>query len=272
MIDTFTPQMVQAHLPSSLSCLPITILDETDSTNTLARRAGEEGASHGSVFAAASQTAGRGRRGRTFSSPAGTGLYVSILLRPQMNPAHSIRITTAAAVALCRALKSLGVSDTGIKWVNDVYRRGRKIAGILTEASFTADGTMNYAVLGVGVNLAPPEEGFPPEIAHIAGAAWDTPPENGRARLLAAFLREFFILYETLAGETALHMPEYRQRCFILGQPVTVIPTGGGEPYEAIARDIDEECRLQIRLPDGSTDALSTGEVSLRIQSTAAEK
>jgi BirA family biotin operon repressor/biotin-[acetyl-CoA-carboxylase] ligase len=266
MNDIFTPETVRAHLPSSLLCLPIHIFDETGSTNTLARHAAEQGAPHGSLFAAASQTAGRGRRGRSFCSPDGTGLYVSLLLRPHMDPAHSIRITTAAAVALCRALETMGVADTSIKWVNDIFRGGRKIAGILTEASFTADAKMRYAVLGVGVNLSPPTGGFPPEIADIAGAAWDNPIPNGRARLLAAFLTEFFALYDTLTDENAAHMEEYRRRCFVLGQPVTVIPTGGLPSYDAVAEDIDEECRLLIRLPDGRAETLSTGEISVRVQ------
>jgi len=266
MTDIFTPDAVRQALAPSLSDLPLTILSETSSTNTLAREAGEAGAPHGSVFAAASQTAGRGRRGRTFCSPDGTGLYVSLLLRPEMDAAHAVRITTAADVALCRALESMGVTDTSVKWVNDIFRGGRKIAGILTEASFTPDAKMRYAVLGVGVNVSPPAGGFPPEIADIAGAAWDRPIENGRARLLAAFLTEFFALYDTLTDENASHMEEYRRRCFVLGQPVTVIPTGGLPSYDAAAEDIDEECRLLIRLPDGRTETLSTGEISVRVQ------
>ena len=270
MTDVFTPDAVRQALAPSLSALPMTILPETPSTNTLAREAGDAGAPHGSVFAAASQTAGRGRRGRSFCSPDGTGLYVSLLLRPQMDPVHSVRITTAAAVALCRALETMGVTDISIKWVNDIFRSGRKIAGILTEASFTPDAKMRYAVLGVGVNLSPPDGGFPPEIADIAGAVWDQPVQNGRARLLAAFLTEFFALYGTLTDESASHMEEYRRRCFVLGQPVTVIPTGGLPSYDAVADDIDEECRLRIRLPDGRTETLSTGEISVRVQKNPA--
>ena len=270
MTDIFTPDAVRQIFPPALTSLPLTILAETSSTNTLARQAGEAGAPHGTVFAAASQTAGRGRRGRTFCSPDGTGLYFSLLLRPEMEVSCATRITTAAAVALCRALESMGVTDTSVKWVNDIFRGGRKIAGILTEISFTPDAKMRYAVLGVGVNLYPPAGGFPPEIADIAGAAWDQPIESGRARLLAAFLTEFFALYDTLSAAEASHMEEYRRRCFVLGQPITVIPTGGLPSYDAVAEGIDEECRLQIRLPDGRTDTLSTGEVSVRAQKNPA--
>lgn len=272
MTDIFTPQAVRQGLDPSLSALPMTILPETSSTNTLAREAGQAGAPHGSVFAAASQTAGRGRRGRSFCSPDGTGLYFSLLLRPETDPAHAVRITTAAAVALCQALETMGVTDTSIKWVNDVFRGGRKIAGILTEASFTPAGALAYTVLGVGINVSPPAGGFPPEIADIAGAAWDQPIESGRARLLAAFLTEFFALYDTLTDENASHMEEYRRRCFVLGQPVTVIPTGGLPSYDAVAEDIDEECRLLIRLPDGRTETLSTGEISVRVQKNPAAR
>lgn len=265
MTDIFTPDAVRQILPPALTSLPLTILAETSSTNTLAREAAATGAPHGSVFAACRQTAGRGRRGRSFCSPDGTGLYFSLLLRPQLDPAHSVRITTAAAVALCRALESLGVPALSIKWVNDIFRNGRKIAGILTEAAFTPSGQMEYAVLGVGVNLSPPADGFPPEIADIAGTAWDHPVPDGRSRLLAAFLAEFFPLYERLSDGQAAHMPQYRRLCFLPGRTVTVHPTGGGSPYEAAVLDIDEECRLLIRLPNGRTEALSSGEVSVRL-------
>jgi len=151
-----------------------------------------------------------------------------------------------------------------VKWVNDILRGGRKIAGILTEAAFTGDGKMDYAVLGVGVNLTPPPGGFPEEIAHIAGTAFDAEIPDGRERLLAAFLAEFFALYGELSRPDAAYLAEYRRRCCVPGRRVTVLPLGG-EPYEAFAEGIDEECRLIIRLPDGQKKVISTGEVSLRL-------
>jgi len=260
MNDLFTEAAVRRY-----TALPVRIFDCVPSTNTLARELAAAGAPHGTVIAAAAQSAGRGRLGRSFASPAGTGLYVSVILRPDFPAEQIMRITTAAAVALCRALESMGVRDTSIKWVNDVFRGPRKIAGILTEAAFASDGTPAYAVLGVGVNLSPPPQGFPPEIAEIAGAAFDAPIPDGRARLLGALLDEFFALYGDLAAPRCAHMDEYRRRCFVIGRDVTVIAAGGTQQYAARAAALDDECRLIVHLPSGEERVLATGEVSLRM-------
>lgn len=267
MNDPFTAEAVYRYAPTAAG-RPIEIHRVIDSTNTRARTWGEAGVPHGAIVAAASQTAGRGRRGRSFHSPDGTGLYFSILLRPDFAAEHAVRITTAAAVALCRALTSLGVPDARIKWVNDIFRGERKIAGILTEGAFTSDGRFRYAVLGVGVNVLPPPGGFPAELQTIAGSAFDAPDPacpDLRARLLAAFLEAFFPLYDRLDAPIAPHMAEYRRLCFLAGRSVTVRPTGGRTPYSADVLDIDDECRLLIRLADGSVSTLASGEVSLTI-------
>lgn len=266
MNDRFDAPAVRRYLPPDFSAhaAHIEIYDTLPSTNTCAKTAAANGAPHGTVIAARTQTAGRGRRGRSFLSPEGTGLYVSLILRPALSPEEAATaLTTAAAVALCRALSSLGVADTAIKWVNDVWRGERKIAGILTEASCDAAAKLEYAILGVGVNLLPPPGGFPPELAEIAGAAFPAPIEDGRARLLAAFLTEFFALYSALSHDPAAHLAEYRRRCLILGRRVTVLPTGG-EAYTAVARAIDERFRLIVDTPAGAR-ALDSGEVSLKI-------
>jgi len=241
----------------------ITRLAETGSTNAIARQMAAQGAPEGTVVTADRQTAGRGRMGRTFHSPEGSGLYMSLILRPMIPAAQAIRITTAAAVAVSRALEKMGCAPQ-IKWVNDIYARGRKICGILAESALAADGTMAYAVLGIGVNLAAPAGGFPPEIAEIAGAAFDNPPPDAREKLLAAILGEFAPLYADLAGECAAHMAEYRRRCFLIGKAITVMPLDGGAPYDAVAADVDDECGLVIRLPDGTAQTLSSAEVRVR--------
>ncbi len=238
-------------------------LSETSSTNTVVRELAAQGAPEGTVVIADFQSAGRGRMGRSFLSPAGTGLYMSLLLRPTIPPERAIRITTAAAVAVCRALESMGCRGQ-IKWVNDIFARGRKICGILAESAFAADGTMSYAVLGIGVNIAPPPGGFPPDIADIAGAAFDSPSPDVRDRLAEEILARFAPLYARISEDTAAHMAEYRRRCFLIGETVTVHPLDASAPYEAVAADVDDECGLVVRLPGGETRTLSSAEVRVR--------
>ena len=238
-------------------------LTEADSTNTVLRQMAADGAPEGTVVIADHQSAGRGRMGRSFLSPAGTGLYMSLLLRPMIPPVQAIRITTAAAVAVSRALEGMGC-PAEIKWVNDIFSRGRKICGILAESALAADGSLACSVLGIGVNLAPPAGGFAPEIADIAGAAFDAATPALRDQLAQAILNEFAPLYARIGEERAAHMAQYRRRCFLLGETVTVHPLDTSAPYEAAAVDVDDECGLVIRLPDGEMRTLSSAEVRVR--------
>lgn len=258
--DILTADRIRHYLPAGL--LPaLEVYPSVPSTNTLLKEMAAAGAPHGTVVVAAAQTAGRGRRGRSFFSPDGTGLYISVLLRPDLPLAQAVRITTAAAVAAADAVEDITGRVPGIKWVNDLYLDGRKVAGILTEAA--ADGDrLQYAVLGIGVNVAPPPGGFPPEIAGIAGAILPAPIPDGRARLAAAFLTRFFRLAETLGA--AAYMDEYRRRCFVLGKPITVLR--GDEQYPAEAVGVDEDGGLIVRRPDGTREVLSSGEVSVRAE------
>ena len=144
--------------------------DRVPSTNALLREQAFSGAPEGTVLLAASQSQGRGRMGRPFFSPADTGVYLSLLLRPKTGEAAG-RVTTMAALAACQAVSALSGQDAGIKWVNDVFLNGKKVSGILTEATFSLeDGTPDYVVLGAGFNLYAPQGGFPEELADVAGA------------------------------------------------------------------------------------------------------
>ena len=161
------------------------ILEETGSTNSTAAKAAGEGAAEGLVVIAGKQTAGKGSRGRSFFSASPQGLYFSVVLRPEkLPPASAVKITAAAGVCVCTALERCGTAPAFIKWVNDVYMNGKKICGILTEGSFSADGRLQTVVCGVGINLAAPDGGFPAEIADTAGAAFSfhrQPKRNGSA-------------------------------------------------------------------------------------------
>ncbi len=213
------------------------------------------------VVIAGRQSAGRGRLGRSFWSPAGTGLYISVLLRPNLTAEGASLITTAAAVAVCGAVEDCGGGSPVIKWVNDVYLNGKKICGILTEASFNIETWgMDFAVLGVGINVVEPKGGFPEELRNIAGAVFPESRHKLRQELAANFLRRFRVLYDTL--EDRGFVEEYRHRSFLIGQPVYVLRPGSRR--EATALDVDENCHLLVQYTDGTVESLSSGEVSVR--------
>lgn len=247
---------MEKYLDSAIP-LSIELLGEVSSTNTLIKERAAQGAEEGAVIIAESQTAGRGRRGRSFFSPDGSGLYLSLLLRPKTSTEH---ITTAAAAAAALAIEDVSGRAADIKWVNDIWLDGRKVCGILCEAGSSAEG--GFVVVGVGVNVIAPPEGFPAELQDIAGAVFtgQNAPADARLRIAAAFLNHFTRFYANMdAGE---YYPHYRKRCFLLGKEINVLRSG--EAIPAVAVDINEQCHLLVRYPDGSEEYLSSGEVSIR--------
>ena len=265
---------------------PDAIIRETDlrfervvtSTNTLLKDLAAAGAKEGTILAAAEQTAGKGRVGRSFYSPEGTGVYLSILLRPEnYDASRASRFTTMAAVAACEAIEEIGDKPALIKWVNDVYVGGRKVVGILTEASLDLEsGFLDYAVLGIGFNVYEPEGGFPEEIRDRAGAILTQRSPDAKNRLAAAFIRRFMDYYgeekafaaEGTEGEkdcsaSLSYIQKYRGRSFVVGKDIDVLEGGRRTPATALA--VDEQCRLIVRYGDGREEALSAGEVSIRV-------
>lgn len=233
-------------------------LEETGSTNSELKRLALLGAPSGTVLIADRQTAGRGRMGRTFFSPGGSGLYMSVLLRP-ISLADVGLLTTFTAVAVARALSRLGV-ETGIKWVNDLMINGRKVCGILAEGG-TYEGEP-FAVIGIGVNLK--KTAFPEELLPIAvsleEAVGFVPERDG---LAIAILEELEAVDWQKAQSRAELMAEYRRRSVTVGRQVRVLPHGG-EAYEAFAESIADDGALMVRTADGCTLKISTGEVSIR--------
>ncbi len=241
--------------------LSLTVKESVSSTNRLLKELAQQGAPEGSVMIASSQTEGRGRLGRTFFSPEGTGLYMSVLLRPCISPGEALSITTAAAVAVCRAIERVSSRVARIKWVNDIFCDDKKVCGILTEAAIEPEtGGLSYAVLGIGVNAFDPAGGFPEELRDIAASVFGV--EKGNiAPLAAAILDEFFAEYAVLAE--GRFIGEYRSRSLLCGRRVVVkAPTGD---REATAVEVDEQCRLRVRYDDGREELLSSGEVSIRL-------
>lgn len=243
-------------------CLAIQNYQALPSTNTYLIDLAKEGASEGLVVIADSQSNGRGRLGRSFYSPQGCGLYMSVLLRPRFGADVALRITTAAAVSVAEAIEAVTERRPTIKWVNDIFLDGKKVGGILTEGALREDGSgLRYAVLGIGVNLAEPPGGFPEELEKIAGAIGIDATFDFRDRLAEEILTRFFGYYACL--DQSLHFEAYRARLFVLGRTVTV--SRGSEFLKANVLDIDHEYRLVVSLSDGQTQLLSDGEISLRL-------
>lgn len=250
---------ITAYLRSPLP--EICLYESTDSTNLRCKALAEDGAPEGTLVIAEHQTAGRGRLGRSFFSPADTGLYMSLLLRPTVPPEEALSITTCAAVCVSEAVEALSGRSAGIKWVNDIYIDNRKVCGILTEAAFSQDGhTLRYAVLGIGVNVASPEGDFPPELAEIAASVFGSPCEDMRPRLAAEIVNRFMTWYPRLS-EKAFY-PEYRDRLFLRGKPVQIL--WGSTSGSGICLDVDRDFRLLVHREDGTVTAISSGEVSVK--------
>lgn len=275
-----------------------------DSTNTVVKARGLEGGKEGLCIAAMEQTAGRGRRGRSFYSPDSTGLYMSVLLRPDLSLSDAVLITTAAAVAAAKAcdkvkgealdaineklkaevpkksddknnndkkLENAGNQDdengVQIKWVNDLFLNGRKFCGILTEANLSVESNaFEFAVLGIGFNLLVPKGGWPDEIKNIAGSLFeaDECPAGTRNRLAAEFLNEFLDIYEKLPDVS--YLDEYRARSLAIGRDVDVLePDGSSRPAHAIG--IDDRCQLLVKYEgEDEVYTLNSGEISVKLK------
>jgi len=177
----------------------VSVVDSIGSTNDEMKIKAQKGEKEGSVLVALSQSGGKGRLGRRFFSPQNTGLYMSVILRPDLKPEDAILITTAAAVAISKAIDEVSGKFSGIKWVNDIYINGKKVCGILAEAGFNqTEPKLDYVVLGIGVNVYAPEGGFPEDIKDIADAVFSENQENMRALLCAKILDNFYDIYNNL--------------------------------------------------------------------------
>ncbi len=263
-IDPISERGIWKYLNSNCRNLDIHLLPEAGSTNKMLCEKANAGSPEGTVLIAGMQTDGKGRLGRHFYSPENTGIYMSLLLRPKgITPEKAIRLTSIAAVAGCEAVEAVTGKTAYIKWVNDIYLADRKICGILTEGSISMEtGTMDSVVLGIGINVYHPENGFPKEIRGIAGCVFSEVQLDGKNRLTAEFLNRFMGYY--LAGDFSAHIESYRKRSMVIGKTVSVIFQNGRRLAKVL--DVDDECRLIVKYTDGTFDRLLTGEVSLKIE------
>ena len=246
---------------SSLSVkVPVITYKTTDSTNTRAKFLAECGKYVNAAFIASEQTAGRGRLGRSFISEGGKGLYLSILIGGPLPADFAVSLTTYMAVVASNAIDTLAGIETQIKWVNDIYASGRKLAGILTEGKAAGDGkALEYAVVGIGINLL--KQSFNEEVSRIATTLEDESGKEIDINSLAGLIIKNFFENLELVGTPAI-ANEYKTRSFLIGENVTVIkPT---KSYEAHVDGITDKCELMLTLKDGGKEVLSTGEVSVR--------
>lgn len=235
--------------------------DTIDSTNTRAKAMAHDGAPHGTVLIAGHQSAGRGRMGRTFQSPENMGIYMSVILRYACPPEQLMHLTCAAAEAMCDAVENAAGLRPGIKWTNDLVIGGRKIAGILTELVITPEQAA--AVIGIGINCCQREMDFAPDIRSFAGSlAMLTGKPICQADVAAAMILALQEMDKKLLIQKAAILSAYREDCITIGKDVALIR--GEKVRHAHALDIDDTGALLVRHPDGSIEAVNSGEVSVR--------
>ena len=236
--------------------------DTIDSTNTKAKQLAAIGAPHGTVILADAQTGGRGRLGRSFHSPANTGIYMSVILRPNCAAEALMHLTCAAAVAAANGVEAATGLRPQIKWTNDLVVGTRKLGGILTELSCTATGMVNYAVIGIGINCNQEAGDFPSEIKDLAtslrlctGSAIAIPT------MAASLLLALEQMAQTLDNAAAV-MARYRQDCMTIGQKISLVR--GDEIRHGTALDVEDSGALLVQFDDGQVEAVQSGEVSVR--------
>ena len=252
---------IRSFLSEEARDIKISVVEVTGSTNEDMKKRAREGEEAISLLVAQSQTAGKGSKGRSFFSPDGTGVYMSLLVRPDCSAEESTLLTPMAAVATAEAIEKVTGTEAKIKWVNDIFVGGRKASGILTEGAAEKSGhRLEWAVVGIGINIKVPEGGFPAEIENVAGAVYSG-EEKIKNRLIAETVNNFVRYYKSLTERE--FYSAYRDRLFILSKEVAV--TVADESFTATVIDLDPVFRLKVRLSDGTERLLSSGEVSVRV-------
>ena len=259
--NVLTEDGIMAHV--NVPC-QLKVYGVVDSTNEVAKTV--ECGDVPIVILADRQTAGKGRLGRRFESPAGAGLYMTFVFRPKFDISKSLFVTMATAVGTCRAIEKATGKRAGIKWVNDLFYNGRKICGILTEAQSDFEiGAIDRLITGVGVNCFPGS--FPPEVAGIAGPLSEETGSFSREKLAAEMINE--ILPLITKPDISSFMDEYIERCFILGRKIKIHPTYNDSGIQAEAAGISGDGGLVVRYLEGEKagmeDVLHTGEISISL-------
>ena len=239
-------------------------VEEVDSTNSLCKRLGMDGAPDGTAVIAECQSAGRGRQGRSFQSPAGMGVYCSILWRPQVSPEALMNLPALGAIAVRRAIEEVTGVAIDIKWPNDLVLHGKKLGGILTELALEGEsGAVDYVVLGIGINVHEKQEDFEGEVADIASSLdVELGRSVSRPALAAALLRQLDVLRREALETPVRWLSDYRESCLTIGKEVQVLR--GDQRRRAVALGVDDRFGLRVRYADGTEDTVRSGEVSVR--------
>lgn len=257
--DVLSVTGIQNHLDDGLK-LSVEVYETIDSTNLAMKSRIYD--NEGLVIVAKEQTAGMGRLGRRFESPEATGVYFSILLKPQIANTEVTLLTSLAAVAVCEAIEQHTKKEPKIKWVNDIFIDDKKVCGILTQAGFSLENlTPEYVIVGIGINIYPPVAGFSEEIADIAGAIFEKKTGAIKNELAASVLNSFFRYYKSFSDKSFVR--EYQKRSLVTGRRIMVV--GSNEKKPATALEIDDMCHLIVEYENGVRDVLSTGEISIRL-------
>lgn len=241
----------------------VEVFNSLNSTNDWLKDIAQKGEKEGKVIVAKTQTCGKGRLGRSFYSPDNSGVYFSVLLRPTIHADKAVLITTCAAVAVAESIDAVAGNPTEIKWVNDIFLNGKKVCGILNEATFDLETYgLQYVVLGIGINVTSPKNGFPNDINNIAGSIFennDILPDT-KSRLIANVLNRFFYYYKNIENKEFITV--YRDKFYLKNKPIYVLR--GNERKTAIAREITDDFGLLVEYNDGTKEVLNSGEVSIR--------
>ena len=262
--DRLIPEEVSLGLNTKFIGKRILYREEVTSTQDVADGFAKQGMEEGTVVISERQTEGRGRMGRNWASPAGGGIYLSMILRPSLRPAQVLQIPLIVGVAASRAIKRVSSLEPRIKWPNDIIVGGKKVGGILTEMNSEID-RVNYIIPGIGINVTTPRALLPEPIRDIATSLAEECGEAiSRVKLLQYILTEFETLYtEFLSSGFEVMREEWKKLDNTIGSWVKV--SGGGEEVEGEALDIDSEGFLLIRKEDGDVKRIVSGDVSLKV-------
>jgi BirA family biotin operon repressor/biotin-[acetyl-CoA-carboxylase] ligase len=241
--------------------IDVVLIDNAESSNDIAKELAKKGAKEGTVVVVKKQSAGKGRMGRRFISNEENGLYMSIILRPQISAQKSVKITVIGAVSTLEAIEESANVDCSIKWVNDIFIGEKKVCGILTEASINIEtGLLDYAILGIGVNITSPKGGFDEEIKSIATSIYALEaPRDYKSKLCALIVDKFLYYYKNI--ENMAYIGAYRAKSNLMGKKVDVIR--GNEIISGEVVDIDDEANLVLN-SHGNLLAFNSGEARVK--------
>lgn len=260
--DIISKNGIISNLKDEYKKIDIEVFNELSSTNDYLKSLDVYHLNDEHLIISNYQTKGRGRYGNTFFSPKNSGIYMSMLLKPNdCYSSKAMRLTTMAAVSMCEAIEEVTDLKPLIKWVNDIFVNGKKVCGILTEAQFGLEsGLLEYAILGIGINIYKPDNDFPNELKEIAGFLLDEVNDEFKNKLIASFINHFNYYYY---GNNHDYTEKYRKYSLVIGKNVTVLINNHEEEVKVLG--IDDDCKLIIEYPNKEVKTLAYGEIKIKL-------